>query len=81
MSFIKRNKEYFIAPLITMLIVLIVYAVKGVYPFGDRSIAYYDMPIQYVPLYHHTFDVLHGKAPAFLDWYNGAGADFTANSS
>ena len=81
MSFIKRNKEYFIAPLITMLIVLIVYAVKGVYPFGDRSIAYYDMPIQYVPLYHHTFDVLHGKAPAFLDWYNGAGADFTANST
>lgn len=79
MSFIKRNKEVFIAPLITMLILFIIYALKGVYPFGDRSIAYYDMPLQYVPMYHHTFDFLHGKAPAFFDWYNGCGADYVSD--
>ena len=80
MNFIKRNKAFFIAPALVMLLLGIAFAVKGIYPFGDRTIAYYDMPICYVPLYTHTYDVLHGSAPALLDWYNAASCDFTQNS-
>jgi len=81
MNFIKRNKAYFIAPAIVVLILCVVFIVKGVYPFGDRSIAYYDMPICYIPLYTHTYDFLHGNAPVLLDWYNAAASDVTYNST
>lgn len=79
MNFIKRNKASFIAPAAVMLILFIIFAVKHVYPFGSGNVGYYDMPAQYIPLYSHTHDFLHGKAPLLFDWYNGAGSDFTIN--
>ena len=51
----------------------IIYFLKGIYPFGSRSIAYYDMPQSFVPLYYRTYDVLHGEKSLFWDWYSGLG--------
>lgn len=79
MNFVKRNRASFIAPAAVMLVLFIIFAVKHVYPFGDVNAAYYDMTAQYVPLFSHTHDFLHGNAPMLFDWYNGAGADFTIN--
>lgn len=58
---------------ITMGILFTVYYVKGIFPFGDRSIAYADIGQMYVPLLYHTWDVLHGLANPFFDWYAGTG--------
>ena len=63
--------DYFIAPIITALILLLVYYLKGVYPFGRNTIAYYDMPTNYVPGYSWTWDVLHGKMGIIVSWYSG----------
>lgn len=79
MERIKRNKEYLIAPLAALAILFIVLMLKQVYPFGDGNIAYYDMVPQYIPEYTHTHDFLHGKAPLFFDWYNGASCDLLTN--
>ncbi|MBR4626487.1 MAG: YfhO family protein [Ruminococcus sp.] len=79
MNFIKRNRAHFIAPAVVMLILMVIFAVKHVYPFGDVNVGYYDMTVQYIPLYTHTHDFLHGNAPMLFDWYNGAGSDFTVN--
>ena len=81
MKYIKRSKEYFIAPAITLLILCVIFIVKGVYPFGDRLTPYYDMNAQYIPLYTRTYDVLHGNAPVFYNWMNGASENFMANYS
>lgn len=61
------------APILVAVILLIVYCVKGVYPFGSRNISYYDMAQSIIPLYYHTYDVLHGTKDLFWDWYSGAG--------
>lgn len=79
MDRIKRNKEYLIAPLAALAILFIVYMLKEVYPFGNGSIAFYDMGPQYIPEYTHAHEFLHGKAPLFFDWYNGASCDCLSN--
>ena len=43
--------DYLIAPVIVTIILLVVYAIKGVYPFGVNTIAYYDMPTNGMALY------------------------------
>lgn len=64
---------YILLLLITMGILFSVYYVKGIFPFGDKSIAYADIGQMYVPLLYHTWDALHGLANPFLDWYAGTG--------
>lgn len=65
--------DYFIAPVIVTLILLTVYAIKGVYPFGQNTIAYYDMPTNHVTGFSWLWDVLHGKAGLYLNWNEGLG--------
>jgi uncharacterized membrane protein YfhO len=79
MKFVKQRREHFIAPLVVMAILCVIFIIKGVYPFGSRTVAYYDMPFQYVPLFTHAHDFLHGKASLFYNWYNGASCNFYCN--
>ncbi|MBP8968542.1 MAG: YfhO family protein [Lachnospiraceae bacterium] len=67
------------SPLITLLILLFVYAIKGIYPFGSRSVAYYDMVQQYIPFYFNTWDVYHGVKSLFFDWSAGLGGSMADN--
>lgn len=62
-----------LSAVITILIIFSVYLIRGIYPFGNRMISYYDMAQHTVPLYYHTYDVLHGTKSAFWDWYTGLG--------
>lgn len=70
---IKNILDCFIAPLIVTSILFIVYAIKGVYPFGLNTIAYYDMASQYIPFYTHFWDAFHGLSDIYLNWYSGLG--------
>ena len=68
---ISISKKYvwiLIAPIIVGAMLFFVYALKGIYPFGNKTISYYDMAQSVVPIYYHTFDVLHGKANLFFSW-------------
>ncbi len=67
-SFIKEHIWFLAAPAVMGIIILIVYALKGIYPFGVRTISYYDMAQSVIPIYYHTFDVLHGDASLFYNW-------------
>lgn len=62
------------APFIIAVLLLIVYAIKDVFPFGNNNISYYDMSQSLIPIYYHTYDVLHGTAGIFFDWYTGSGS-------
>ncbi len=64
---------YILLFIITMGILFTVYYIKGIAPFGDKSIAYADIGQMYVPTYYHIWDALHGLKDPFLDWYAGTG--------
>ena len=61
------------APIVVAVILLTVYYIKGIYPFGSGNISYFDMAQSLVPIYYHTYDVLHGSKAVFWDWYSGTG--------
>ncbi|MCR5104043.1 MAG: YfhO family protein, partial [Eubacterium sp.] len=61
------------APIVTIAIFLVVYAIKGVYPFGGNTVSYYDMSGSSIPIYTFFWDVLHGKSGLYLNWYSGLG--------
>lgn len=71
-----KESEMFWAPLITFLILLGVFAFKGIYPFGSGTVDQYGMTDMHLPMYAHTWDVLHGRTPLYYDWLTGAGSDF-----
>ncbi len=78
MKKLLNNKLFGYAPyvllvLVTTAIVFTAYAVKGIFPFGDGSIAYADFAQSYVPQFYHYWDVLHGLKSPFFDWYSGTG--------
>lgn len=76
---VKQSYIYYISPFITCCILLTVYFMKGIFPFGSRSVAYYDMVQQYIPFYYKTWDILHGLSPLTFDWSTGLGSSWADN--
>ncbi len=76
----KKKSRYclFIPPVLTVLLLLLVYIIKGVYPFGTSNISYYDMNQSFIPGYCRGYEVFHGKDSLFFDWLEGAGMDMTS---
>ncbi|MBR5427899.1 MAG: YfhO family protein [Clostridia bacterium] len=77
---IKKRKPadalpYLAGGAVCVLLLLIVYAVKGFFPFGAKSIAISDMCHGYIPVYYHLYDFLHGDKALFFDWYSGTGVN------
>lgn len=54
---------------------------KGIFPFGQSTIDYYDMGQINVPLYYHAWDWLHGKSALFFDWYINGGQNIAMAAS
>ncbi len=71
----------YLAPFITAVLLLIIYAIKGIYPFGNVTIDYYDMAQQIAAFYYHVFDVLHGTKALFYDPYTALGVNMAMSTS
>ena len=67
---------YAVAGLITVAILLVVYAVNGIYPFGSGSVVCDDMVQQTISNYTYFWDYLHsgGDKSLLLNWQTAAGA-------
>ena len=65
--------DYFISPVLVSIILFVIYALKGVYPFGLNTVAYYDMPTNVVTGYTWMWDVLHGRTGLYLNLNEGLG--------
>lgn len=83
MNINKKKAVLNIAPymllfLIATAILFTVYAIKGIYPFGDNTITYADFAQSYVPQFYHYWDVLHGLKAPFFDWYSGMGVSMVS---
>ncbi len=69
----SRWSLIFISAFCMVVVLNILYFIKGIFPFGTHNISYYDMSQYYVPIYYHIYDALHGTKAFFFDWYSGAG--------
>lgn len=72
-SFINKYKEVILAPFIACAILMGAFLIKGIYPFSNITIAYYDMNVSIIPLYTHTKDFFDGNVSMLYDWYLGCG--------
>ena len=76
----KKTKDritLFFPALLTVLLLLAVYMIKGVYPFGGSNVSYYDMNQMYIPLFARNYHILHGNDTVVFDWLGGAGMDMS----
>ncbi|MBQ4482304.1 MAG: YfhO family protein, partial [Lachnospiraceae bacterium] len=79
---LKRTvKEAVIPAGITLFVFFAVLLIKGIYPFGELRIDYYDMGQTNAPLYYHIWDFLHGKGSLFYSWYIDGGQNLSMGSS
>lgn len=71
--FLYRPAMVFIA---CILILSFFYTIFGLYPFGEKTLAWCDMSQQVIPLMMELKDVLTGKSGWFLNLQNAGGMSF-----
>lgn len=76
-----KIREYALPGLITMVGMLLVLILRGIWPFGSSRIDYFDNMQQVAPLYTHLWDFLHGQASLSFDWYTGLGTNVSMSIS
>lgn len=71
-----RIFPYAVGGLLTVAIVLVIYAVNGIYPFGSGSVVCDDMVQQTISNYTYFWDYLHsgGDKSLLFNWQTAAGA-------
>lgn len=71
-----RLLPYAVGGFITIAVILVVYAVNGIYPFGAGSVVCDDMVQQTISNYTYFWDYLHsgGDKSLLLNWQTAAGA-------
>lgn len=80
-NMLRRLGGYVLPGAITLAVMCIVLIFKGIWPFGANRIDYYDNMQQVAPLYSHLWDVLHGEASLWFDWYTGLGTNVSMSVS
>ncbi len=73
-----ENKLYFLAFILPVLSMLIVYLFKGVFPFGDEMYLRSDCYHQYTPYLQMLQDKLRDGGSLFYTWEIGSGMNFMA---
>ena len=71
-----NNRHVYAAFFLPVLIVVLAFAVTGIYPFGDSQIAIIDMYHQYVPFLSELQYKLHHGGSLFYSWHGAGGFNF-----
>ncbi len=78
-AFAKKLKNiYFLSFAIPVLLMLGIFIVRGIFPFGSNSFMYSDMYHQYIPFLTEFWRKLHGGESLAFSWYTGLGSNFVA---
>ncbi|HZJ77308.1 MAG TPA: YfhO family protein [Clostridia bacterium] len=64
---------YTVPALVICAVLVIVYGVNNIFPFGSGSVVFDDMGQTSVPLFTAFWDVLHGDGSALFNWNTGTG--------
>jgi len=71
-------KDYLLAFFLPVLILFVIYMIRGVYPFGDQCFLRSDMYHQYAPFHAAFLDKLQNRESLLYSWDIGMGVNFTA---
>ncbi len=75
---INANWLYLVAAFfLPLLINWLIFIIRGVYPFGDKSVLVLDLNGQYVYFFEAIKDVFQGDASPFYSWYRALGGEFS----
>ncbi len=74
----KRKYLYILAFAIPFVAMMVICAIRGVYPFGKNSFMHCDMYHQYVPFLRELWRKLHEGESLASAWNLGIGSDFTS---
>lgn len=69
---------YITAFLIPFLLMMIIFMLQGIYPFGERSFLHIDMYHQYFPFLTEFYHKLKSGDSLFYSWNTGIGSNFLA---
>ena len=75
---IKINGGLVAAWAIPTVIMLAIFFIKSIYPFGGRSFLYMDMYHQYMPFFSEFYDKLREGGSLAYSWNVGMGSNFLA---
>ena len=76
LKFLKLNRYVFGAFFMPVIILIIVFAITGIYPFGSQQLAIIDMYHQYIPFLSELQCRLQGEGSLFYSWNSGGGCNF-----
>jgi uncharacterized membrane protein YfhO len=74
-----KKKKYLINLLITFLIIAVIFAIKGLFPFGQASLITGDLGEQITPMYYHFYDAVWSDNSLFISYATGNGINFFGN--
>ena len=74
--FLQVNRYVFMAFFMPVCILVLVFALSGIYPFGEQQLAIIDMYHQYVPFLSELQCRLQGGGSLFYSWNSGGGCNF-----
>ncbi len=75
-------RDLSIMAIVIGVVVLVVYMLNDIYPFGDGTIARGDMVQQTIPAgMYYVWDILHGQASPFFTWNSAFGMNISGASS
>lgn len=76
-DFSKRFKNiYFLSFIIPVILMLGIFIVRGIFPFGNNSFMFSDMYHQYIPFLTEFWHKLHSGESLAYSWYAGIGSNF-----
>lgn len=77
-SISQKNILYILSFLLPTLIMLVIFIVRNIYPFGERSFLHIDMYHQYFPFLVEFYHKLKNGESLFYSWNTGIGSNFLA---
>ncbi len=76
----KKQMPYiWLGPIITLGIMLVLYAIGGIYPFGTATTAFSDGIAQYIPFLSELSEKIREGGSLLYSWHIGNGTNFWAN--
>lgn len=72
----KKLKPYLCLSGIVLGIFIIIFLLKGIYPFGTNSLIYSDMHDQITAFYYHFYDCFKGNDSLLIDFSTSGGINF-----
>lgn len=72
----KKLKPYLLTIGLVLGILIVVFIIKGIYPFGNNSLIWGDMHDQITAFYYHFYDCFKGSKSLLIDFSSSASVNF-----